>query len=37
MAILDSTWLKVWHFASKSGPKLIPFAIMKPYQLFADH
>jgi hypothetical protein len=34
---LDSIWLKVWHFASKSGPKLIPFAALKPYQLPPDH
>jgi hypothetical protein len=37
MRILDSIWLKVWHFASKAGPKLIPFAALKPYQLPPDH
>jgi hypothetical protein len=29
--------LKVWHFASKSDPKLIPLVCIKPYQLPPDH
>jgi hypothetical protein len=28
--------MKIWHFTSKSGPKLIPFAVMKPCQLPPD-
>jgi hypothetical protein len=31
------SWLKAWHFASKSDPKLMPFKVMTPEKLHPAH
>ena len=37
MPIFYCSWLKVLQFTSKSEPKLMPLAVMKPFELPSDH
>jgi hypothetical protein len=36
MPFFDSNWLKNWHTSAILIQKVIPFAVMKPYQLPSD-
>jgi hypothetical protein len=34
--VAGGRWLKIWALVSKSEPKLMPLAVMKPYELLPD-